>query len=199
MRTGEIAALRWDDVDVERGVITVHQAVDRRESGALKATKTDAERRIIVEPALRPLLENLAEEASTALVFPKMPPYHGNDGQAPTLRADLEKAGVTRAALLVRARTRKRMTFHDLRATGITWAAIRGDDTLQIMARSGHTEYQTMMAYVREAEVMREGFGVPFPELPGALIESPRKSPKAQETPQEPQQKKRPQGDSNPC
>lgn len=70
------------------------------------------------------------------------------------------------------------MTFHDLRATGITWAAIRGDDALKIMARSGHTEYGTMMIYVREAEVIRENFGDVFPELPEALVGIAHETPK---------------------
>jgi integrase len=165
----------------------VHQAVNRAKPAATtKATKTEEERRVIIEPKLRPLLEKMKDEATTDLVFPKLPPYHGSDGQAPTLRADLERAGVKRAALLVPARTRKRMTFHDLRATGITWAAIRGDDTLKIMSRSGHSEYQTMMGYVREGEVMRDGFGDVFAGLPEALLESPRLAPIPQEKGQKP-------------
>jgi integrase len=149
----------------------VHQAVDRSQRVAkLKATKTDEERRVAIEHALRPMLRAMREENPTGSVFPRLPAYHGSDGQAPTLRADLEKAQVTRAALLQKAKTRKRMTFHDLRATGITWAAIRGDDPLKIMARSGHSEYQTRLVYVREAEVIREGFGEVFPPLPDSLF-----------------------------
>jgi integrase len=75
MRAGGIAALRWDDVDVERGIIVVHQAVDRdAPRGKAKATKTDEERRVLVEPALRPMIRALLEGGSAALVFPKMPP-----------------------------------------------------------------------------------------------------------------------------
>ena len=199
MRAGEIAALRWDDVDLERGIITVHQAVNRStRAGLRKPTKTEEERRVVVEPNLKPLLEALFEEATTALVFPKLPPYHGNDGQAPTLRADLVKSSGerTRKALIERARTRKRMTFHDLRATGITWAAIRGDDVLKIMARSGHTEYQTMMGYVREAEVMRDDFGEVFPELPQCLLGSAQGAPMRPRNTSKTPMKQRPQGDS---
>ena len=199
MRAGELAALRWEDVDVERGIITVHQALERRRvGGAVKSTKTDEERRVTVEVGLRALLRFMHEHRTSALVFPKMPPDHGSDGQAATLRADLERAGVTRAALLEKVRTRKRMTFHDLRATGITWAAIRGDDALKIMARSGHTEYQTLMAYVREAEVIREGFGTVFPELPEALRALPQDCPNGPENTPKSSIKQRPQGDSNP-
>src|SRR5262249_54366134 len=111
---------------------------------------------------------------------------------------DLSLAKVTRAALHERVRTRKRMTFHDLRATGITWAAIRGDDTLKIMARAGHETYGTMLLYVREAEIVREGFGQPFPPLPealwGGLSGPPKSPPTAPKIPQKPRQKGVPKG-----
>ena len=203
LRAGEIAALRWDDVDVERGIIIVHQSIDRSQKDAVaSATKTDEERRVTIELALRPMLRAMRDEATSELVFPKLPPYNGCDGQAATLRLDLERAQVKRPALLKRARTRKRMTFHDLRATGITWAAIRGDDALKIMSRSGHSEYQTLLSYIREAEVIREGFGETFPALPADLVAVERI---AQESPKSPRNtpktsiKQRPQGDSNPC
>ena len=59
--------------------------------------------------------------------------------------------------------TQKAMTFHDLRATGLTWMAVRGDDPLKIMQRAGHADFKTTQGYVREAEAVREGFGEPFP------------------------------------
>jgi hypothetical protein len=38
------------------------------------------------------------------------------------------------------------------------------------MQRLGHTEFRTTQIYIREAEAVREGFGVPFPELPETLL-----------------------------
>ena len=32
--------------------------------------------------------------------------------------------------------------FHDLRGTGLTWMAIRGDDPLKIQQRAGHTSFE---------------------------------------------------------
>jgi len=203
MRAGEIVALQWDDVDVDvdRGIILVHQSIDRVGGGGLSSTKTDDARRVIIEPALRPMLELMRRERGNGRVFERFPPAHGSDGQAPTLRADLARAKVTRVALLQRAetRTRKRMTFHDLRATGITWAAIRGDDAMKIMSRSGHSEYQTMLGYVRETEVVRDGLGEAFPTLPEALTGSPQKRPNAPRNSSKTPINMRPQGDSNPC
>ena len=64
---------------------------------------------------------------------------------------------------------RKHITFHDLRATGITWAAVRGDDPLRIKQRAGHAGFATTEIYIREAENLREGFGKVFPALPPVL------------------------------
>ena len=70
------------------------------------------------------------------------------------------------------------MTFHDLRATGVTWCAVRGDDPLKIMQRAGHADFETTKVYLREAENLAQGFGVPFSPLPeelhGNRPESPR-------------------------
>jgi hypothetical protein len=68
------------------------------------------------------------------------------------------------------------MTWHDLRATGATWVAVRGDDPLKIMQRCGHRDFSATLRYVREAEAVREGFGEPFPALPRCLLESPRQA-----------------------
>ena len=86
------------------------------------------------------------------------------------LREHLQLAGVTRAELFTSDATRRAITFHDLRATGITWAAVRGDDPLRIKQRAGHRSFSTSEGYIREAENLREGFGVPFPPLPAALV-----------------------------
>jgi hypothetical protein len=90
---------------------------------------------------------------------------------AARLREYLQLAGVSRAELFVEAtdRTRKALTFHDLRATGITWMAIRGDDPLKISQRAGHAGFATTAGYIREAEAIRDGFGDVFPSLPPAL------------------------------
>jgi hypothetical protein len=66
--------------------------------------------------------------------------------------------------------TRKPMTWHDLRATGITWLAVRGDDPLKIKQRAGHTTCQTTEGYIREAEAVREAFGDVFPTLPASVL-----------------------------
>ena len=86
------------------------------------------------------------------------------------LQRCLQLANVTRADLTTSDATRKAMTFHDLRATGITWCAVRGDDPLKIKQRAGHATFSTTEGYIREAENLRDGFGEVFPPLPTSLF-----------------------------
>ena len=168
-RAGELAALEWSDVDLEHGTIHIHRSLDSRRGSAstkaTKATKSDTARRVRIEPALAPLLASLHRMAGgTGRVIRKP-----GDGASAKLRTYLMRAGITRADLFVTDATRRAITFHDLRATGITWCAVRGDDPLKIMQRAGHADFETTKIYLREAENLSQGFGSPFPTLPEDL------------------------------
>lgn len=165
-RPGELEALRWEDLDLERGTVHIHTAVNY-DTGAIKPVKTQEARRFSVERNLLPLLNALhdAREERERVLDAEVP----KEG-AGQLRAHLKLAGVTRADLFASDATRKAMTFYDLRATGITWRAIRGDEPLRIQRAAGHTGFDTTQGYIREAESVREGFGEVFPPLPEALI-----------------------------
>jgi integrase len=168
LRAGELEALTVEDLDLVHGTVHVHRQV-RRASGAARAegpTKADNCGRIPIEPELVPLLEQLvAERRKGRLVA--MP---GPKELARGLRKYLQWAGCARAELFARDETRKPITFHDLRATGITWAAVRGDSPLKIQARARHEVFETTLGYVREAEVRRDGFGQVFPPLPACVL-----------------------------
>lgn len=166
LRAGELRSLTWGDVDLEHGTVHVHRGFDRMRSKA-KATKGNAARRFPVEPELLPLLRALHTESGGVGAVVKMPHMQI---LAVRLRKYLEWAGVTRADLFASDATRKHMTFHDLRATGITWMAIRGDEPLRIKQRAGHTDFATTEGYIREAEQLTEGFGAVFPALPAGVI-----------------------------
>ncbi len=93
-----------------------------------------------------------------------------NEDRAILLRQHLEQANVKRADLFADNERQKHVTFHDLRATGITWMAVRGDDPLRIKQRAGHRGFSTTELYIREAENLAAGFGDVFPELPAELV-----------------------------
>ncbi|WP_437603965.1 site-specific integrase [Sorangium sp. So ce590] len=98
------------------------------------------------------------------------------DAAVEQVRPDASPAALGRAELFANDATRKQLTFHDLRATGITWMALRGDEPIKIMRRAGHEDIATTMGYVREAENLMHPVGEPFPPLPAALLVSSAES-----------------------
>ncbi len=171
-RAGELSALRKDAVDLERGVIHFRQATDRRTKGAFKSTKTGKARRVPIELSLRPLLEVLMREPGDFVIHIPV------SKRAEVLRQHLITAGVTRAELHPApdgvAATWAPITFHDLRGTGVTWMALRGDDPLVIQQRAGHDDFTTTQRYLREAETLGSDGIDPFPPLPPDLLEENR-------------------------
>jgi integrase len=148
MRAGELEALEWPDVNLEHDIISISRAVERK-TGKVGTPKSEEARDIPIDPALKPLLAFLAEQKASARVL-RMPP---DEDRADLLRADLGRAGIERADLFVGRKhaNRKRLTFHDLKATGITWAAVRGDDNVKIHRRAAHRDFKTTLGYIREA------------------------------------------------
>ncbi|CAN98940.1 hypothetical protein predicted by Glimmer/Critica [Sorangium cellulosum So ce56] len=86
------------------------------------------------------------------------------------LRRYLAFAGVTRPELFADDATRKPIMFHDLRATGVTWMAIRSDDPLRIMGQAGHVAFSTTQRYVQEAEQLAGRFEAVVPPLPATVL-----------------------------
>lgn len=166
MRTGELVALKWEDIDLEHGVLHVHRSTERRTRRG-KGTKTGFARRLPIERTLEPLLRAMRDEGDATGNVMKVP-----SDASRTFRRLLLRAGVGRTELHERAATRKVLTFYDLRSTGSTWQAVRGDDALKIMERAGHKDMATTMMYVRTAQQLVDGFGEPFPELPPNLLGS---------------------------
>jgi pSer/pThr/pTyr-binding forkhead associated (FHA) protein len=101
--------------------------------------------------------------SSEGRVLTALPP---RESLAKRLRKYLSWAGVTRAELSAEDETRRALTFHDLRHTGITWRAVRGDEPLKVQRAAGHDDLMTTQRYINEAETF-EGvrFGEPFPPV----------------------------------
>ena len=171
-RAGELAALDWSDVDLEHGTLHIHRAFNFKRA-SVKPTKTGTARRIPVEPGVVTLLKALCIESKGKGAVVRLPSLGTLSNR---LRFYLRRAGVTRADLFASDATRKAVTFHDLRATGITWMAVRGDDPLKIMQRAGHAGFETTRIYMREAENLASGFGDVFPPLPTALLVGTKKA-----------------------
>ena len=168
VRGGELKALNWPDVDLERGILSVRRSFDRA-TGLVKQTKTGNKgiRRFAIEPELLPLLRTMHAEAGGQGPVVDM---RQQKWWAADLRKHLELAGITREALFDTDDTRKRLRFHDLRGTGLTWMAIRGDDPLKIQQRAGHRTFEMTQKYIRTAEAVGEVIGATFPQLPDCLV-----------------------------
>jgi integrase len=174
LRASELEALGWDDIDFAHGTVHVHRSL-KRYTRIDKSTKSGGTRRFTIEPALMPLLRTMAHETGgkgRVLADAQIDKY----SLSRVLRTSLALAGIEREELFGNDPTRKWITFHDLRATGITWMAVRGDDPLKIKQRAGHAHLSTTEKYIRVAEELRPGFGAVFPPLPKALV---RREPQA--------------------
>lgn len=120
LRLSEVRALCWEDLDLVHGMVRVHQSMDERGKYVREYTKTATVRHFRIEPGLRPLLNRMALEGTgQGQIFTSI------DNGADELRKHLLKAGVTRQALHVATASSMALRFYDLRASGITWAALR--------------------------------------------------------------------------
>lgn len=170
LRPGELEALELSAIDRVAWTASVHLAADRsKERGATKKTKTHLVRSVPIEPAIRPLVETLLAEARREgrRTLVTMPPV---SDLAAGLRTYLLRAGVDREALHADDESRRQIRFYDLRATGITWRALRGDLPLAIQRAAGHESLDTTQDYIRAASDVGRGVGEPFPALPTALF-----------------------------
>jgi integrase len=116
MRRGEILALKWGQVDLARGVLTVEN------------TKNGKRRKIPVNSALRCVLGKLRENGdSDEFVFPNRKTGESVKNVKKSFRRACEKAGI------------KGFRFHDLRHTFATRLVERGVDLATVSELLGHS------------------------------------------------------------
>src|SRR5690606_38801616 len=165
-RAGEMRSIRWSDIDLATGRVHIHTSVNRK--GSEGRTKTDADRQFVAEATLVPLLRAMHEQdPEETRLFPWIPQQNN---LARALRQHLEMSGVKRADIFADDASRRPLTFHDLRATGITWQAMRGDSPTTIMERVGHANLSTTEGYIRRGRLMVSANETVFPPLPDSLL-----------------------------
>ena len=143
LRRGEILGLRRCDVDLEKSRLNIEQSRTflRDGSSLVKSPKTRAGRRSVSIPAgvrdeLRDHLANFVGPTQDALVVTN------REGEPVT------------AMMLQRAWTKARnaagrpdLHLHDLRHTGLTFAAAAGATTAELMLRAGHSSSEAALRY----------------------------------------------------
>jgi integrase len=127
-RAGEIVALRWEDVDLERKLVRI----ERSTYGSTKSKKV---RYVPVNSRLLKVLRNLKSRQSGKLVFP--------DGKGRMRSIDF-RWEMRKAAFLAELRP---IRFHDLRHTFVSNFVIKGGNIVSLQRILGHSTVEMTMRY----------------------------------------------------
>ena len=136
MRSGELYSLRWTDVDLVTGKLTISKAWTRYNGEG--PTKTAKARICPISNECRKFLQELKLKysAGSEFVLPRMWEWDQGD-QAKILKSFCEEIGITP------------IKFHDLRATFITQMLNNGVPLSKVMAIVGHSSLKTTQGYLR--------------------------------------------------
>lgn len=136
MRIGEILGLHWDRVDFELSLITVSRTYSRH--GLKESTKTNAIRRVPMNPEIFELLKNMwLTQKSPQFVITniKGEPVNPDHFSSRDFKSALNKAGI------------RHIRFHDLRHTFASQFMMNGGNIYDLRAILGHTDVTMTMRY----------------------------------------------------
>lgn len=144
MRSGEMYALKWSDIDFEAGIISVNKQWTSKDG--ITAPK-NRENRVV--PISKDLYDFLLELRRGELIegdhiLPRLPEWT-NGEQAKVLRDFCVTLKITP------------IKFHDLRATFITNMLAQGVPLVKVMAIVGHRKMETTDIYLRLAGIDLKG------------------------------------------
>lgn len=143
MRSGELMALGWTDIDLEGRTIRVSKQWSNK--GGFGPTKTQRVRIVPISDDLAKYLRELKlSRGNSEFVLPHIAEWE-NGEQAQVLRDFCTVIGITP------------IKFHDLRATFITNLLSRGVPLARVMAIVGHSQLKTTNGYLRKAGVDVQG------------------------------------------
>lgn len=145
MRSGELFALTWDDVDFDNNIIRITKSYSQRIKG-VKSTKNSECRNAHISQDLKEVLLKLKKEhPHSENVLPRIAGWKdGNAGKI--LRAFLLRIGIER-----------HITFHTLRACFATHVLASGAEPTQVMKMGGWSDFKTFQIYIRMAGVDVKG------------------------------------------
>lgn len=140
MRSGELKALLWTDVDFESRVIHVSKSWSSK--NGVKSTKSGRSRVVPMSDDLMVFLKELRLKGNPKEphVLPRLNEW-SKGYQAKVLREFCKQIGITT------------IRFHDLRATFITNLLSQGVSLARVMAIVGHSQIDTTNEYLRKAGV----------------------------------------------
>ena len=157
MRSGELHALEWSDVDWDNRLLTVSKSWNGRLK-AVKSTKAGYWRKVPINSELESLLKNLRAETPMhqRQVLPRVSRW-GNGEQAKYLREFCIEIGISS------------VNFHALRACFATHLLNAGVSSPVVKKICGWTEEKVMTRYIRLAGLdvtgATQGLGFKVPEF----------------------------------
>lgn len=161
MRSGELFALKWTDIDFDARIISVsRQWTSKNGYGPTKTRKT---RVVPVSDGLMQFLKELKlRRGEQEFILPQLATWKSGE-QAKILAGFCAAVGITP------------VKFHDLRATFITNLLAQGESLARVMSIVGHSELRTTNGYLRRAGVDVKGgtdrLGYEIPSgTPGMVI-----------------------------
>ena len=162
LRYGELAELRRQDLDLDRGVVRVRRGVVWTGGQAIVGTpKSSAGARDVAIPphlsnVLRDHLDRFAQPGDGGLLFPAA---GGGHLHPTTLHRPFHKARVSVG--------RPDLRWYDLRHTGAVLAASAGATLAELMNRLGHTTAAVAMRYQHVAQDRDAAIAKALSELAG--------------------------------
>ncbi len=151
-RRGEAIALRWGDVDFERGVVAIRRSRVRGREGLTKSGRSREVPLAAASPVLRHMLEEIIRERRPNSVDPIFLSPKGRP---------LDERNISRCWYLLRRRAGVRpLRLHDLRHTFASHAIDRGISIPRVSAWLGHAQIETTLrVYTHCIPLEREPLG----------------------------------------
>jgi integrase len=161
MRRDEILALRWKNIDLDRGAVSVVESLEQTKTGGLrfKAPKTDRARAITLPSFAVEELRRLKRQQAEELLALGM---RQNGETLACARADGEPhqpRSLTHefTRLVGRAKDMPRVRFHDLRHSHATQLLLAGVHPKVAQERLGHSTISTTLdTYSHVTQTMQE-------------------------------------------
>lgn len=144
MRSGELFALKWTDVNFEYKEISVNKSWCRR-SRSIKGTKNGKVRTVPMSNEVHEFLRDLKlSERTEEHVLPRLVGWDRNE-QARVLKQFLLGIGIAP------------VRFHDLRATFATMLLRQGVAAATVMKMGGWQDLETLQIYLRMSAIETRG------------------------------------------
>lgn len=171
LRLGEIQALRWTDVDFQRGLLRVERSWDAKEGPVAPKSKAGTRTVPMIAPLRALLLPSaINHQNDSALVF----------GRDPTT-AFSHNSVRDRATRIWKKQSLKPIGFHEARHTYASWMIAAGVDLKTISTHMGHSSIAITID--RYGHLMPGNEAVTASKLE-AFLASPTPSPTPREAPE---------------